>query len=365
MDAPALQHPSLLVTIEKLQQLTRRQDLDFSHWVQSLLHIAIWQFDADSACLSRIDEKELSVVECVSKGGKSQVEAGDSMALDRTFCSVTAAMQTPLMAPDTRRHKMLAEHPAVNQLPSAYWGVALYFGGVLWGTLSIASAANANTLGDENSLLLLAGLVELKLENEEYREELAGARESYKAISERLNNLQHIDPLTALPSRGASFDYLHRELNQLIRRDGEGAIALVDVDGLHLFNQKFGHQEGDRVLKGVAVSLRQAIRNYDYVARYDGAQFLVWFPDTLQSEVLKVCERMAEKTALCEVAGAPVTLSIGYCAFRSDSEEHIPYTRALDALINLAHKALKEAKAHGQNCVVSASRWPVTITSVM
>ncbi len=364
MEASAPQSSTLAVTIEKLQQLTRRKELTFSEWVKELLSIAAWQFDADCACLSRIDAQELQVIECYSNGNVISAKAGEVVSLNSAFCSVAAGLEKPLMAPNTRQHKKLAGHPAINRLPSAYWGVAIYYCGTVWGTLSISADSNANAMGDENTLLLFAGLIELKLENEEYREEIMGARESYRALSERLNNLQQVDPLTELPSRAALFDYLHRELNQLIRRDGEGAIALVDIDLFHMFNEKHGHEEGDRILKAVATSLRQALRNYDYVARYNGTQFLVWLPDTLQSEVVKVCERMAEKVALCEVEGQPVTLSIGYCAFRSDSEEHIPFTRALDALINLAHTALKEAKSNGRNCAVSASRRPVTITSV-
>ncbi|USH03441.1 diguanylate cyclase [Grimontia kaedaensis] len=351
--------------VSLVQHLARRKDLDFSEWVRELLQIAAWQFDADSACLSRIDNLELEVVECYSNGSVLSKKAGDVVALGSTFCSVTAGMEGPLMAPDTRKHEKLSGHPGVNRLPTAYWGVAIYFGGTVWGTLSVMAEADGSPHPDSDSVLtLLAGILELKLENEEYREELNGARESYRQLSERLENLQQVDILTELPSRRALFDYLYRELNQLIRRDGEGAIALVDIDFFRMLNEKHGHEEGDRILKGVATALRQAVRNYDYVARYSGEQFLVWLPDTLQSEVVKVCERMSENVALCAIDNKPVTISIGYCAFRSDSEKQIPYARAVDKLINLAHNALKDAKDKGRNCAMSASRRPVTITSL-
>ncbi|EOD77091.1 HAMP domain/GAF domain/GGDEF domain protein [Grimontia indica] len=351
--------------VGRIQHLTRRKDLDFSEWVRELLQIATWQFDADCACFSRIDNLELEVVECYSNGNVVSKKAGDVVALGSTFCSVTAGMETPLMAPDTRKNEKLSGHPGVNRLPEAYWGVAIRFGGAVWGTLSVVADADGSANpGNEGILTLLAGILEIKLENEEYRAELNGARESYRQLSERLENLQQVDILTELPSRRALFDYLNRELNQLIRRDGEGAIALVDIDNFHAINEKHGHEEGDRILKGAATALRQAVRNYDYVARYSGEQFLIWLPDTLQSEVVKVCERMSEGVAQCSIDNKPVTISIGYCAFRSDSEKQIPYDRAVDKLINLAHNALSEAKVKGRNCAMSASKRPVTITSI-
>ncbi|WP_407330779.1 GGDEF domain-containing protein [Enterovibrio sp. 27052020O] len=362
--------PSLDKFMCDLQKLSRRRGQSFSDWVVDLLKVGANHFGASVGELARVSDKELQVLERFSANTGENVSASyaivsDVMPLANSFSSVVAGMKEPVLAPDIRSHEKLSGHPYMKNMPVAYWGVAIHFGGLVWGTLSFSAddlgGSNAN---DKNALLLMAGLLELKLENEEYREELFGARTSYQLLSERLQNIQHIDLLTDLPNRGALFDYLHREINQLIRRDGEGAIALVDIDFFHMFNEKYGHEEGDRILKGVADSLRQAVRNYDYVARYSGEQFLVWFPDTLQSEVVKVCERMAAHVAHCEVEGTPVTISVGYCAFRSDSEEKIPYSRALDKLINLAHTALNEAKTKGRNCAVSASKRPVTITSL-
>ncbi|MEZ8142123.1 diguanylate cyclase [Enterovibrio norvegicus FF-454] len=362
--------PSLDILMHDLQQLSRRRGQSFSDWVGELLKVGASHFNASLGELCRVSDQEIHVVERFSadtagSAGGSPLDVSDVMPLANSFSGVAAGMQIPILAPDTHAHEKLSGHPFIKHLPGAYWGVAIHFGGVVWGTLSFSSEALCEShANDENALLLMAGLLELKLENEEYREELFGARTSYQLLSERLKNIQHIDLLTDLPNRGALFDYLHREINQLIRRDGEGAIALVDIDFFHMFNEKHGHEEGDRILKGVADSLRQAVRNYDYVARYSGEQFLVWFPDTLQSEVVKVCERMAAHVSHCEVEGTPVTISVGYCAFRSDSEEKIPFSRALDKLINLANTALNEAKAKGRNCAVSASKRPVTITSL-
>ncbi|PML81011.1 sensor domain-containing diguanylate cyclase [Enterovibrio norvegicus] len=357
----------LNTVFQQLPSIVRRRDVPFSVWTQEMLLIGLHYFSANAACLSRIDNKELHNVECISEGSVPERFSGQVVPVSSTFCGITAGSEKAILAPDTQQHEKLAGHPAINLLPQGYWGVAIYFGGAVWGTLSFSrntAEPRHNDAQDEDALVLMAGMLEMKLENEEYSAELEGARQSYSELSQRLEHLQFVDTLTELPSRRALFDYLHRELNQLIRRDGEGAVALVDIDFLRMTNEKYGHDEGDRILKGVATALRHAIRNYDYVARYSGEQFIVWLPDTLQSEVAKVCERMATHVNKCLLDGKPVTISVGYCAFRSDSEYPIPYARALDKLINMAHNALLEAKNQGRNCAVSASKKPITITSL-
>ncbi|MGF1708913.1 diguanylate cyclase domain-containing protein [Enterovibrio baiacu] len=353
--------------IRDLRYACRYKDSIKLNWLHNILNAGLNYFSANAACLSRIDNKELHIVECISEGSVPERFSGQVVPVSSTFCGIAAGAESAILAPDTQQHEKLSGHPALNALPQGYWGVAIYFGGAVWGTLSFSrntAEPRHNDAQDEDALVLMAGMLEMKLENEEYSAELEGARQSYSELSQRLEHLQFVDPLTELPSRRALFDYLHRELNQLIRRDGEGAVALVDIDFLRMTNEKYGHDEGDRILKGVATALRHAIRNYDYVARYSGEQFIVWLPDTLQSEVAKVCERMAAHVNKCLLDGQPVTISVGYCAFRSDSEYPIPYARALDKLINMAHNALLEAKNQGRNCAVSASKKPITITSL-
>ncbi|KXF81790.1 diguanylate cyclase [Enterovibrio coralii] len=330
-----------------------------------MLRAGLEYFGASEGRIARISNDELYIVDRVNDDVTSSNTGENVFPLAATFCSVTSSEPKAILAPDTSKHAELAAHSAYITQPPAYWGICLYFGGAVWGTLSFSSdIIGREQADDEHVLRMLASLIELRLENEELREENNGARASLSTMSQRLESLQLFDSLTELPNRRALFDHLHRELNQLIRRNGEGAIAIVDIDYFRMLNEKHGHEEGDSILRGVANALRQAVRNYDFVARYNGEQFLVWLPDTMQSEVVKVCERMSENVSNCEIEGKPITISIGFCAFHGESETPLSYSRTLDKLIDLAHQALNTAKANGRNCAVASSNRPIPINTL-
>ncbi|PKF49470.1 sensor domain-containing diguanylate cyclase [Enterovibrio nigricans] len=348
-----------------LPQIARQKDVEFTKWSRHLLQAGLEYFGASEARLARISNDELYLVASVHEGVSGSIHHEKVYPLATTYCSITAREPKVILAPDTTKHPDLSSHAARSTLPPAYWGICLYFGGAVWGSLSFSSDIIGREQADDKDVLrLLASLIELRLENEELREEINGARASLSTMSQRLESLQLFDALTDLPNRRALFDHLHRELNQLIRRNGEGAIAIVDIDYFRMLNEQHGHEEGDTILCGVANALRQAVRNYDFVARYNGEQFLVWLPDTMQSEVVKVCERMAENVANCEVEGKPITISIGYCAFHGESESQLSFSRTLDKLIDLAHLALNTAKANGRNCAVASSSRPIPINTL-
>jgi diguanylate cyclase (GGDEF)-like protein len=96
---------------------------------------------------------------------------------------------------------------------------------------------------------------------------------------------------------------------------------MCDLDGFKDVNDRFGHQEGNRILKAVASVLRQSCRPYDYVARLGGDEFVVVLPDTGREAVaLKV----AEFRQNCALAGrqllseSNLSLSAGCAVFPDD-----------------------------------------------
>ncbi len=86
------------------------------------------------------------------------------------------------------------------------------------------------------------------------------------------------DALTSLPNARSLFLHLDAELSRA-RRNGEALAVLVcDLDGFKQVNDRFGHLEGNRVLKLVAAGLRDCCREYDYVARMGGDEFVLVLP---------------------------------------------------------------------------------------
>jgi diguanylate cyclase (GGDEF)-like protein len=131
---------------------------------------------------------------------------------------------------------------------------------------------------------------------------------------------------------------------------------MLDIDKFKTYNDLYGHQKGDIVLRAVAKTIEQGLRRPgDFAARWGGEEFVALLANTDRSGALEVAERIradVEKLHIsCEKssdAEAPVTISLGV-------ESLIPDTNSsLDLFISAADTALYEAKAAGRNrvCVV-------------
>src|SRR5439155_4866485 len=104
----------------------------------------------------------------------------------------------------------------------------------------------------------------------------AGMQERSDANTER-QILQH-DELTGLLQRGAGLIALEREIARSDRSGDGFVIVFIDVDGLKLINDEYGHGSGDRALRTVGETLRARLRSYDLALRYGGDEFVCILP---------------------------------------------------------------------------------------
>lgn len=102
---------------------------------------------------------------------------------------------------------------------------------------------------------------------------------------QQATNLGRIDYLTGLPNARALFLQLDRELARCKRENTPLAVFMCDLDGFKQINDRYGHIEGNRVLQLFAKSLRSACREYDYVARMGGDEFVVLAPGLTRDHV--------------------------------------------------------------------------------
>ncbi len=184
------------------------------------------------------------------------------------------------------------------------------------------------------------------------------------AVIETSYSMAYRDELTGLPAR--------RALNEaLLKLGGRYTIAMLDVDHFKKFNDTYGHDIGDQVLKMVAACMA-GVRGGGKPFRYGGEEFTVIFPGKDCDETLPHLERLREaiadsgftvrgpdrprkkgdKPGKGAISAVKITISIG--AAERDEEQRDPHE-----VIKAADKALYLAKAAGRNCVATNSGTPL------
>lgn len=164
------------------------------------------------------------------------------------------------------------------------------------------------------------------------------------------------DPLTGLSNRKA-FDQEIRRLMALSNDETEDhtfSMILMDIDHFKSFNDNFGHQIGDQVLKLVARTIKDSVKGRDIVVRFGGEEFVVLLPETNIMGGEKIAEILRQEVEKKEVINkatgkrlAKITLSAGVSQYFKDEDA--------EDLIKRADTALYSAKNGGRNQVVCSS----------
>src|SRR5947199_8025057 len=129
------------------------------------------------------------------------------------------------------------------------------------------------------------------------------------------------DYLTGLPNARSLFLQLDRELARCKRSKQSLTVMVCDMDGFKQINDRFGHLEGNRVLRIFAQRLKESCREYDYVARMGGDEFVVVAPGLTQdaSRAKALLLREMAKAAGAEVCREDIlSLSVGQAIYPDD-----------------------------------------------
>ncbi|HEX8289943.1 MAG TPA: diguanylate cyclase [Pyrinomonadaceae bacterium] len=152
------------------------------------------------------------------------------------------------------------------------------------------------------------------------------------------------DFLTGLLNKLYLESRLTEEINRSKRHRFPLSLMMIDVDFFKSYNDEFGHVEGDKALKIVGEKLKESLRAVDVAARYGGEEFSIILPQTTIEEAETIAERVRSRIENTDFPNRKLTVSIGIadCSPEVDCEKD---------LINLADKALYEAKRKGRNNV--------------
>ena len=157
-------------------------------------------------------------------------------------------------------------------------------------------------------------------------------------LYERIQSEALHDNLTGLENRRSMDHMLHRLLAEAKRYRTPFSVIMGDIDYFKRYNDTFGHQAGDALLRSVADIFKQELRVSDMAVRYGGEEFLLILPKTPLAEACSMAERLRDTVK----AITPVTISFGVAAFHADTD-------LSETLIDRADAALYEAKRSGRN----------------
>lgn len=179
--------------------------------------------------------------------------------------------------------------------------------------------------------------------------------QAIQSLQDQLTEQANRDPLTGLYNRRYLTTALQRETDACAREGATLALLLIDLDLFKQINDRHGHAAGDDVLCQISALLLQSMRPSDICCRYGGEEFLLVLPGMgLQTAVERaqaLRQQVAERRWLADGQPIGVTLSVGVaCAHNARV--------APAALIDLADRALYQAKAEGRNRVCVAGDAP-------
>jgi diguanylate cyclase (GGDEF)-like protein len=163
-------------------------------------------------------------------------------------------------------------------------------------------------------------------------ERLQAKLERCEARIVELNHLAHWDPLVDLANRRSFFATLERTLARNSRNGAQSAILFVDVDGLKMINDQFGHDVGDGALTEIASLLAFSVRKGDLVARLAGDEFGILLEETDElaawQTALRIVETVDESRYFVRGICVPLSVAIGVAMIRADDTPESVLTRA-------------------------------------
>ena len=202
---------------------------------------------------------------------------------------------------------------------------------------------------------LLAETRRMQDANHQLERKLEASREDIAQLQRDLDDVRRdalLDPLTKLANRKSFDEGLAREMSEARKTGVPLSLVLLDIDHFKSFNDTWGHQTGDQVLRLVAMTLKSNIKGKDVAARYGGEEFAAILPETDLEGAIILADNIRKaiqskellKRSTNEKLGR-LTASFGVAAYREDD--------TASSLIERADRCLYAAKHAGRNRVIS------------
>ncbi len=219
----------------------------------------------------------------------------------------------------------------------------------------IQSAESLEDLGDVVSMVL-ADTKKMVEKNQQLEGQLENSAEQVTELKKNLDNVRKealTDGLTGVANRKAFDKHISDLVDEATANETPLVLMMIDIDFFKKFNDAYGHQIGDQVLKLVARTLVENVKGRDIVARYGGEEFSVLLPETPIGGGLKVAEMLRRQVESKEVVNKTTNEVLGRITMSMGVAEYLPGEGVSD-MIERADAALYMSKKTGRNRVTAA-----------
>lgn len=221
---------------------------------------------------------------------------------------------------------------------------------------------NAQSIEDLGSVVsnIIQDTKKMVEKNQELEVQLSSSSETVNELRRNLDNVKReamTDGLTGIANRKAFDKAIHDSIEEATANSTPLSLLMIDIDFFKKFNDTYGHQIGDQVLRLVARALVDNVKGRDTAARYGGEEFSILLPETPAFAACKVAEMLRKAVESKEVINKSnnenlgrITLSIGVSEYHAGE--------GISDFIERADAALYQSKKNGRNRVTSAEPTP-------
>ncbi|MBI1819302.1 MAG: diguanylate cyclase [Nitrospirae bacterium] len=169
-------------------------------------------------------------------------------------------------------------------------------------------------------------------------------------LHEKANELANYDGLTGVFNRRYFQEKIEEEIKRAERQNGKFSLIVLDIDYFKYFNDRYGHIQGDILLKRVVAVMMERLRSTDVVCRFGGDEFVILLIDTEKKDACEIASQIRETIenspgfAMKEGDEKQLTVSMGVSEYPGDGSTVVDLVRTAD-------QALYVAKAKGRNQV--------------
>lgn len=288
--------------------------------------------EAEKCSLMLLDPGARELVIRGAKGIEDHVIKESRVPLGEWISGMVAEESCPILIEDIESNVRFTRQNRPNYRTRSFMSAPIKVHNKVIGVVNIADKtsdhSNVFTESDLNILCTIVHLAAVAIENADF--------------VRQLTHLSMTDPLTGIYNHRYFIGSLEREIHRRKRYNKPLCLFMIDIDDFKIYNDTYGHLEGDRLLKTFAGILKDNLRVVDVVCRYAGDEFVVILPETDSTDALKVAHKI-KKAIESTVLKQKVTISIGLA-------KSVPTMNRYDLILK-ADTALYQAKKQGKNSI--------------